>query len=255
MARIKWTKKLAETEALKYKTKNEFDKASYGYEWLRRRGLLDNACKHMTSILTYWSEESAAAEALKYTVRKDFMKSSKGAYEYLRIRKLLDSYCTHMQDVIKWDKDAVFKLALKYTSRNTFQRENAGAYDWLRTNDLLKEATSHMLSHNESRFKGTKNTTGIYILKNNNKVVYIGKSLSCISNRLNSHYNDKRGEFNEVEVWQLSNTADISILEMYLITRYKPVLNVEAVTSQIPTICINNIEQYVDNISHFKDIK
>jgi len=255
MARTKWTKELAETEALKYNSRKEFDKASYGYEWLRRRGWLDNACKHMALKLTKWSEKLASKEALQYVVRKDFMVGSKGAYEYLRTRNLLDKYCTHMNTVVRWSKDKVFKLALTYTSRNKFQRENTGAYSWLETNNLKEEALSHILSHNEVRFTGTKNHTGIYILKANGKPVYIGKSLSCISNRLNSHYSDKHGSFDEVEVWLIGNTADISILEMYLITRHKPQFNVDSNTKQIPTICINNVEQYVDTVLHFKDIK
>jgi len=192
MARIKWTRDLAFSEALKYNSKKEFEKNSYGYEWLRKRGLLNTACSHMTGGLQRWSEESAAIEAQKYTIRKDFMEGSKGAYEYLRQRKLLDKYCDHMKSVVRWDKDKAFEIARNYTSRNKFQRENLGAYDWLLKNGLKDEALSHMLNHNEARFKGTKGEKGLYILKKKSKIVYIGKSLACISNRLNSHYNDKK---------------------------------------------------------------
>ena len=78
MARIKWSKKLATEEALKFTSKAEFAKNSYGYTWLQRRGYLEEACTHMLGSLKYWSEEKAAKEALKYSIRKDFMAGSKG---------------------------------------------------------------------------------------------------------------------------------------------------------------------------------
>ena len=254
MARIKWTKQLAMTEALKYNTRVEFDKNSYGYEWLRRRGYLDEACEHMKPILRMWNEEKAGKEALKYNIRKDFMVGSKGAYEYLRTRRLLDKYCKHMKPVVHWDKESVFKLALKYTSRNKFQRENAGAYDWLATNNLKEKAMAHMLSNNELRFKGTKEQSGVYILKNKGKVVYVGRSLTCVNSRLVAHCRDKEDDFDEVDVFLIKNLADVAILEIYLICRYSPKLNVDSTSKYIPTLCINDYENSIDTKLNFKEI-
>ena len=254
MARIKWSKELATQEALKYTTKAEFSKNSYGYEWLRSRELLEDACKHMTGSLRYWDEESAAKEALQYIIRKDFMAGSKGAYEYLRTRKLLDKHCTHMVDVIKWTKEKAFKLASKYTARNKFQRDNQGAYNWLVVNNLRDEAMSHMVSHNEARFKGTKGKSGVYTLLNKGVIVYVGRSLTCVNSRLIAHCRDKENDFDEVNVLLISNIADVAILEIYLICRHSPKFNVDSISKHIPTLCINDYDSSVDTKLNFKEI-
>ena len=159
-----------------------------------------------------------------------------------------------MTAVARWTKDEVFALAKGYTSRNKFQRDNTGAYSWLESNNLKREAMAHMLSHNEARFKGTKGNSGVYLLKRRGVVVYVGRSLTCVNSRLIAHCRDKEEDFDEVKVLLIKNIADVAILEVYLICRHSPKLNVDSMSNYIPTLSIANYECSVDTKLNFKEI-
>jgi len=60
---------------------------------------------------------------------------------------------------------------------------------------------------------------GIYILYNNDEIVYIGKS-NNIKNRISQHRKDK--QFDRVKSIIFKNDGDIDLYEPYLINKYKP---------------------------------
>lgn len=80
----------------------------------------------------------------------------------------------------------------------------------------------------------------IYILYLDNKVYYIGKSVS-IKNRLVGHWRNKH--FDTIKLLKLKCESDMHILEPYLISKLKPEYNVEFCTNEITTINID-----IDNV-------
>jgi hypothetical protein len=104
--RFKWTHKMLQKEALKYKTKKEFQVGNYAaYTAAQKRGILDEICKHMipgfkTGENHYnfkWTDKKLRKEALKYTTRAEFQKGSGAAYNAALKRGILDEICSHMK--------------------------------------------------------------------------------------------------------------------------------------------------------------
>ena len=105
----RWTFEKLQEEALKYKTKNEFKKASPAtYQASSRREDHDLICSHMPKRKDIsnennprfkWTDQMFQEEALKYKTRGEFQKNSSSAYT-LSLRKggtFLDEICPHME--------------------------------------------------------------------------------------------------------------------------------------------------------------
>jgi len=96
-----WNHENSKKEALKYKTKTELRKCSYGaYKYLFDNKLLNSDCSHMKEIKKpngYWNYENCYIEALKYESKKDFIKKSVSSYNSARKNKWLDEICIHMK--------------------------------------------------------------------------------------------------------------------------------------------------------------
>lgn len=81
--------------------------------------------------------------------------------------------------------------------------------------------------------------SGIYLLYNNNEVVYIGKSKN-IKNRITQHKSVK--EFDSVKCVIFKDIGMINLYEPYLIQRYKPIYNkdlLEKTVLELPEINID----------------
>lgn len=99
MSKIKgyWTFDRVKEEALKYKTRNDFNKLSKSaYLAAHRNGWLDDVCSHMKIVNTY-DFDKVKEEALKYTSRVDFKKGSLGCYASACRNGWIDEVCSHMQ--------------------------------------------------------------------------------------------------------------------------------------------------------------
>lgn len=78
---------------------------------------------------------------------------------------------------------------------------------------------------------------GIYLLCDSEEVVYVGKSTS-INGRLNTHKaSDKL--FDSAVVFEVNNIADMHILELVLINKYKPKYNIDSKSEDEMTIKIS----------------
>ncbi|QNJ54922.1 hypothetical protein vBValMR10Z_382 [Vibrio phage vB_ValM_R10Z] len=99
-SRIKWTLERLKADALKYKTRKEWNKKSTGaYSAAYKRGVLDECCAHMLDTRKpngYWTLERLKEDALKYKTRKEWNKKSRKAYDAARSRSLIDECCGHM---------------------------------------------------------------------------------------------------------------------------------------------------------------
>jgi len=77
---------------------------------------------------------------------------------------------------------------------------------------------------------------GVYVLYNNNEIVYIGKS-NNIKNRIVNHRADKK--FDKVKSILFKDSGNINLYEPYLIQKYKPMYNkdlLDTITIKIPEI-------------------
>jgi hypothetical protein len=81
----KWTFEACKDEALKYKTRNEFQKTSgSSYKASEKNKWLDLICSHMIGVRKpkgYWTLELCREEALKYKNNKEFKIGSNGALQ------------------------------------------------------------------------------------------------------------------------------------------------------------------------------
>ena len=97
-----WTKEHCMEEALKFKTKSEWDKATGGYEVARVNNWLDECCAHMEKKgykpRGYWDEEKCLETALKYTNKTKWIKENFGAYEYAKRNNYYEECTKHMKN-------------------------------------------------------------------------------------------------------------------------------------------------------------
>jgi predicted GIY-YIG superfamily endonuclease len=92
-----WTKEKCVSEALKYKTRTEYNEKSKGsYLSAYRNGWLDEICSHMIIKWKYWNFKNCGTEALKYITRNEFQIKSRTSYDYARKKGWLNEICQHM---------------------------------------------------------------------------------------------------------------------------------------------------------------
>ena len=98
---IIWTKEKCQVEALKYKTRSEFEREKVSaYNASLRNKWLDEICVHMLltkKIKYYWTKERCLIEAMKYKTKKDFYLNNKSAYNASLKNKWLDDIYKHMK--------------------------------------------------------------------------------------------------------------------------------------------------------------
>lgn len=150
---IKWTYVKCKEEALKYKTKREFNNnCSWGYVVAKQNEWLDDITSHMIKYKRvtpiHWTKEICQEEANKYQYRIDFSKKSSKAYMACSRNGWLDEICQHMEKSyvksFKWSKEKCGKIAIKYNYRKEFQCGNKKAYSAARHNGWLDEICGHM---------------------------------------------------------------------------------------------------------------
>lgn len=143
---MKWTAEKLKEEALKYKTRGEFNKSSKGaYLSAYRAGTLDKVCAHMGALTHSWTEKEVKKEALKYDTRYEFQKKSKGAYLWAYRRGILNKICKHMEwAAYPWTNEELEQEAFKYSTRYEFQIKMSGAYVVARNRGIIDQICKHM---------------------------------------------------------------------------------------------------------------
>ena len=141
-----WNLGLIQAEALKYKTRMEFQKGSRSaYMNARNLHILDTVCFHMEG-REQWTEEKIQKIALLYTTRNDFVANSPAAYHAAYQRDILDSVCKHM--VVKrrnWTEKEVHQITIQYKTKLDLIRANQKAYRAARDLGITDIVFSHMV--------------------------------------------------------------------------------------------------------------
>jgi hypothetical protein len=144
-----WTKEKCLNEALKFRTKSEFEKNSpAACSAARKNKWFNNICSHIENIYKpdgYWTKEMCYKEALKYKTRKEFQNKSKSTYNIALKNKWLDNICGHMVKLRNYYNYNICKdLAFKCKSRKEFSIKYSSAYRKARINKWLNEICIHM---------------------------------------------------------------------------------------------------------------
>lgn len=106
LQRDKWSFEEARDEALKYKTKKEFnEKASGCYQVCYKRGWLDHVCEHMIDLKKeriIYNEDTVKNRVSKHTKMEHLKQSSdkfdRGCYWWMKRHKLLNEYKKYLKN-------------------------------------------------------------------------------------------------------------------------------------------------------------
>ena len=106
----KWSRDICHDEALKYKTRWDFQKfstneytAAKNYKWL------DAICSHMELQIKspgYWTKERCIKEAKKYKSKNEFQTKATYPYKVTSINGWTEEVCSHIPTIVyeKWEK-------------------------------------------------------------------------------------------------------------------------------------------------------
>ena len=146
-----WTKERCLEDALKYKTRAEWQrtpKSSYSASF--RRGWVNECCIHMKSFRNpkgYWTKERCVKDAKKYKTRIEWRKKSGKCYSSAHRRVWVDECCSHMKGMKKaqrWTKENTIKDALKYKTKKEWYNTCRSSYDKASINGWITECSKHM---------------------------------------------------------------------------------------------------------------
>lgn len=147
---LKWTYEEVQKEALKYKTRSEFETNSgSAYNSARANGWLDDVTKHMTLLKNYkYTYNQLKDITQKYDSLKDFRKNDNGAYQSAKSQGWFNELTSHMSKGGKrgsiWDNfNKVKQEALKYNNSRDFRKYSSGAYKSAFRNGWYNEISKH----------------------------------------------------------------------------------------------------------------
>jgi hypothetical protein len=154
-----WNKKLCHIEALKYKSRTEFQKkSSPAYDYAIRRKWMNDICKHMVYLKKpngYWNKDKCIKIANKFKTKKEFKKKYPKVYWASVRNKWLKSITKHM--TMSGNK--------KYRFVYAFEFKNKYVYVGLSYNIENREY-QHLNTEDCVIFQHIKNTKSKYVLKN-----------------------------------------------------------------------------------------
>lgn len=147
-----WTLERCLEEALKYKTRKEWEKKNASsYTIARKKGWLDQSCSHMREVKkapNHWTLERCQEEALKYTTRYEWTSEHTASYSRAHKNGWLDQCCSHMTEIIKpkryWTLERCKEEALKYNTRNEWRKKHNNSYSAASAKGLVDQCCSHM---------------------------------------------------------------------------------------------------------------
>ncbi len=97
-----WTKELCHAEALKYKTRNEWQKNnSNSYRAAKSNGWFNEFTSHMIILKvkeSYWTKEHCIENALKFKTKGEWKKNGFSSYNAAKKNGWLDECCKHMKN-------------------------------------------------------------------------------------------------------------------------------------------------------------
>lgn len=148
-----WTKKTCIENALKYKTKKDWENANgSSYSVSRHHGWYDECTAHMEKKINsrgYWTLKLCKEDALNYNTQEKWKKSY-GAYNAARKNKWIEECCKHMIKNRKnndyWTKEMCIEESSKYKTRSEWIKKSQTSYNKSRKLGCFNECVAHMKS-------------------------------------------------------------------------------------------------------------
>ena len=149
-----WTLERCQEEALKHKTKSEWDKnSSSSYQAAKKYGWFEKCIAHMIEVykpIDYWTKEKCLEEASKYQTITQWTTDSSGSYKSARFNDWVDECTKHMIKIQKpvgyWcDKKLCLEEALKYKTKTEWMTGSNSAYKSAKKYGWIEECTTHMI--------------------------------------------------------------------------------------------------------------
>lgn len=143
----KWNRKTCYTEAKKYKSASEFEKANgSAYDAARRNGWIKDYTWFDVLWKAKWDKESCYKEAKKYKTRAEFYQNSAGAYKKALEKEWIEEYdwmpSRQQKPMGFWNNyDRCYEEAKKYSNRKGFQKGCQSAYNSALKNGWLDDYT------------------------------------------------------------------------------------------------------------------
>ena len=196
-----WTLESLRAEALKYRTRSEFQKQNgSAYNAAGRLNVRDQVCEHMVEPKKpngYWTIERLQTEALKYSTRQEFQQQNGAAYKAAGEQKCRDQICSHMSQVKQpkgyWTLENLQAEALKYDNKVDFRTHSNPAFLTASRKKLLDQICSHM--------EPGKLPNGYWLNKENcaaEALKYTNRRAFSIANSSAYHGADSNGWLDEI---------------------------------------------------------
>jgi hypothetical protein len=141
-----WTYDKCQTEALKYKFKNEFRiNSGSAYNSAQKNKWLNDICSHMEKPKReiFWTFDKCKNEALKYLTKKEFKEKCSVGYSTAVKNKWIDIISEHMYklpyNIIYWTYDKCLLAAKDCKTKTEFSKKYGGAYHNALRNNWLNE--------------------------------------------------------------------------------------------------------------------
>ena len=188
-----WTEKRCGENALKYKTRRDFQKYSGGaYNSAKRNGWLDNICSHMIIKQKkngYWNYEKCEKIVKNYNDKPSLRKNHGYVYDIIIKNKWFDLF-SHMKEIKKpnnyWNYEKCKEIALKCNNITDFYKNYSTIYYLINKNKWFE-----LISHFEK--KENNNKRCIYAFEFSDNFVYIGLT-DNINRRKNQHLREKNSQ-------------------------------------------------------------
>jgi len=158
------------------------------------------------------------------------------------------------------EEDKIARLRIKiniYSSVKIFRSRHYKDYIWIcrKGREFKADMFKNLIPINKgvlSQFYDSK-TSGIYMLLQEDKIVYIGMSSTNMAARILYHAT-KDWQFNKVITYAITNKTDLALLEIYEINQYKPIYNINTKYDDKSTLslCINDM---CTEVLIYEDIK
>lgn len=139
--------------AQKFNAKQDFrEQASGEFQWLRRNGLLESACTHMTPRYRSFTDDDITRIAAQYDHRRAFKVGDQSAYVAAWKRGIIDVVCAHMSARKRaLSNERLSVIAKQFTSRSEFVKGDSGAYQTATKRGILDYVCLHMVDGRETR--------------------------------------------------------------------------------------------------------
>lgn len=152
VARKRWTRAECHQEALKYRTKTEFDRASSASQYARKQGWLDEICGHMVCGLQVrsdrnrkWTEKAIREAAAQCKTRNEFYQKHTAAARVATKLGIYEEICAAFPVLHEsWTPELVAARAARHSSLAEFYTADPRAYEAMLRHGLEGTAGAHL---------------------------------------------------------------------------------------------------------------